>query len=83
MALQGKNRHYRFKDTQRRHFSASTAKFFQRESAEDVIKEVLEDMEQAIAAVSTRLPMGYPEKVTVSIFEGLRRTDRILAESTP
>jgi len=81
MALHGKNRHYNFKDIQRRHFNATAAKFFQRESAEDVIEEVLEDLERAIAAVTVRLPAGYPEKVATSIFAGLRRTAKLLANS--
>lgn len=83
MALQGKSRHYSFKDIQRRHFNATAAKFFYRESAEDVIAEVLEDVESAIAAVTARLPIGYPENVAISVFAGLRRTAQILAASTP
>jgi len=83
MALHGKNRHYHFKDIQRRHFNAIAAKFFQRDSAEDVIEEVLQDLERAIAAVTTRLPAGYPERIAVSVFDGLRRTAKLLAISTP
>jgi serine/threonine-protein kinase HipA len=81
MALHSKNRHYNFKDIQRRHFSATAAKFFQRESAEDVIKEVLDDLERAIAAVTARLPARYPERVATSVFAGLRRTPKLLANA--
>jgi len=81
MALHGKHRHCNFKDIQRRHFNATAAKFFQRESAEDVIEEVLEHLERAIAAVTARLPAGYPEKVATAIFAGLRRTADLLANS--
>lgn len=83
MALQGKNRHYHFKDIQRRHFNATAARLFQRDSAEDVIDEVLQDLERAIAAVAARLPAGYPERVATSVFDGLRRTARLLANSAP
>lgn len=83
MALHGKNRHYNIKDIQRRHFNAMAAKFFQRESAEDVIEEVLEDLERVIAAVTARLPAGYPERVATSVFAGLRRTAKLLASSAP
>lgn len=83
MALQSKNRHYNFKDIQRRHFNATAARFFQRESAEDVIEEVLQDLERAITAVTARLPAGYPESVATSIFAGLRRTAKLLADSAP
>ena len=83
MALHSKNRHYNFKDIQRRHFNATAAKFFQRESAEDVIEEVLGDLERAIAAVTARLPAGYPERVVTSVFAGLRRTAKLLVNSAP
>ena len=83
MALQSKSRHVNFKDIQRRHFNATAAKFFQRESAEDVVEEVLGDLERAISAVSSRLPAGYPERIATSVFAGLRRTAKLLADSAP
>jgi serine/threonine-protein kinase HipA len=83
MALQSKPRHYHFKDIQRRHFNATAAKFFQRDSAEDVIESVLNDLERAITAVTARLPAGYPEAVAVSIVAGLRRTATLLADAAP
>lgn len=83
MALQGKNRHYHLKDIQRRHFNATAAKFFLRDSAEDVIEAVLNDLERAITAVTARLPAGYPEAVAMSIFAGLRRTAKLLADAAP
>jgi serine/threonine-protein kinase HipA len=83
MALHSKNRHYHFKDIQRRHFNAVAARFFQRDSAEDVIEEVLQDLDRAIAAVTARLPAGYPERLATAVFEGLRRTAKVLANSAP
>jgi serine/threonine-protein kinase HipA len=83
MALHGKNRHDRFKDIQRRHFNATAARFFQRDSAEDVLEEVLQGLEPAIAAVTARLPAGYPERVATSVFKGLQRTAQLLADSAP
>ena len=83
MALHGKSRHYKFKEIQRRHFNVTATTFFQRESAEDVINEVLQDLERAISAVAGRLPHAYPEKVATSIFAGIRRTGKLLAESKP
>jgi serine/threonine-protein kinase HipA len=81
MALHSKNRHYHFKNIQRRHFNAVAAKFFQRESAEDVIEEVLEGLAPAIAAVAARLPADFPEKVASAICSGVRRMATVLAES--
>lgn len=74
MALLGKNRHYHFKDVQRRHFNSTAARCFQRPDAEDLIGQVLERTPAAIDNVASKLPGGFPEKVAVSIFEGLRRS---------
>ena len=71
------------KDIERRHFNATAAMFFQRESAEDVIEEVLADLERAIEAVSARLPSAYPERVATAIFAGMRRTAKALANMAP
>ncbi|MEK8025952.1 type II toxin-antitoxin system HipA family toxin [Pseudaquabacterium rugosum] len=81
MALHGKNRHDRFKDVQRRHFNATAARFFQRDSAEDVIEDVLNSLEHAITAVTARLPAGYPERVATTVFKGLRRTAQLLGQT--
>lgn len=83
MALQGKNKHYRFRDIQSRHFNETAARHFQRDSAEVVIEEVLQGLERAIAAVAARLPAGYPESVAAAIFAGLRRTAKVLADAAP
>lgn len=74
MALLGKNKHYHFKDVQRRHFNSTAAKCFQRPDAEDVIAQVLERTPAAIDNVASKLPSGFPEKVAASIFQGLRRS---------
>jgi serine/threonine-protein kinase HipA len=74
MALLGKNKHYHFKDVQRRHFNSTAARCFQRPDAEDLIGQVLERTPAAIDNVARKLPSGFPEKVAVSIFEGLRRS---------
>lgn len=74
MALLGKNKHYHFKDIQRRHFNSTAARCFQRPDAEDVIAQVLERTPAAINNVASKLPSGFPEKVAASIFQGLRRS---------
>ena len=74
MALLGKNKHYHFKDVQRRHFNSTAAKCFQRPDAEALIGQVLERTPAAIDNVARKLPVGFPEKVAVSIFEGMRRS---------
>lgn len=74
MALLGKNKHYHFKDVQRRHFNSTAAKCFQRPDAEDLIEQVLERTTTVIDNVAKKLPKGFPEKVAQSIFHGLRKS---------
>ena len=74
MALLGKNKHYHFKDVQRRHFNSTAARCFQRTDAEDLIDQVLERTPAAIDNVARKLPGGFPEKVATAIFQGLRRS---------
>lgn len=74
MALLGKNRHYHFKNVQRRHFNSTAALCFQRADAEDLIAQVLQAVPSAIAQVAAQLPNGFPERVAASIFKGLRNS---------
>jgi serine/threonine-protein kinase HipA len=74
MALLGKNKHYHFKDIQRRHFNSTAAKCFQRSDAEDLIEQVLQRTSTAIDNVAKKLPKGFPGKVAESIFLGLRKS---------
>ena len=74
MALLGKNKHYHFKDVQRRHFNSTAAKCFQLPDAEALIEQVLERTPLAIDKVAKKLPSGFPERVAASIFKGLRRS---------
>ncbi len=50
---------------------------------EHVIEEVPKDLERAIAAVTARLPAGYPDAVATAIFAGLQRTAKLLADAAP
>ena len=73
MALLGKNKHYFWKDIQRRHFNSTAVRCFQRTDAEDLIEQVLTRTPSAIDKVASKLPQGFPEKVAESIFNGLRQ----------
>ena len=79
MALLGKNRHYRFADVQRRHFNSTAARCFLRADAEDVIEQVLACTTGAIDAVGARLPVGFPQQVAETIFAGMQRSAKQLA----
>ncbi len=72
MAVMGKNKHYLFKDIQRRHFNNMASKCFDRSDAEDVIQRVLETAPMAIEAMGRRLPEGFPDWIAASVFNGLR-----------
>lgn len=72
MAVLGKNKHYLFKDIQRRHFNNMAGKCFDRIDAEEVIERVLEATPIAIQAMKSKLPEGFPSRIAESIFEGLR-----------
>ena len=78
MAVLGKNKHYLFKDIQRRHFNNMAGKCFNRISAEGVIGRVLEATPRVIESMTTKLPKGFPNWIAESVFNGLRATAGLL-----
>jgi serine/threonine-protein kinase HipA len=79
MSLLGRGKHYRWKDVQRRHFNQTAARCFNRDSAEDLIEQVLEQAPRAIEQVAAKLPPGFPEGVAARIFDGVRESATLLA----
>jgi serine/threonine-protein kinase HipA len=79
MAVLGKNKHYHFKDIQRRHFNHMAAKCFNRRDAESVMNSVLQQVPAVIEAVSHRLPVGFPDLLAQHIFTGLKSSSERLA----
>ena len=59
MAVLGKNKHYLFKDIQRRHFNSMAGKYFDRNDVKDVIVRVLEATPIAIETMKSKLPNGF------------------------
>ncbi|WP_020202541.1 type II toxin-antitoxin system HipA family toxin [Cupriavidus sp. WS] len=80
MAVAGKNRHYLFKDVQRRHFNAMAAKCFHGPDAEAIIGRLVARTPAVIAQVNAALPAGFPQKVADSILGGLAASARLLAD---
>jgi serine/threonine-protein kinase HipA len=80
MAVLGKNKHYLFKDIQRRHFNNMATRYFDRVDAEDLIGRVLEATPIAIESMKSKLPEGFPSWIARSIFDGLRAS-AVLLES--
>ena len=74
MAMVGKNRHYLFKEIQRRHFDATAARCGYGKDAEPIIGRIVERTDAVIGQVSSRLPAGFPQHVADSIFAGLKAT---------
>jgi serine/threonine-protein kinase HipA len=79
MALLGKNRHYRIRDIQRRHFNSTAQQVGFGESAEPVIQRILERTPAAIAEVEADLPKDFAMAVADTVFLGLRTAAAALA----
>lgn len=73
MAVSSKNRHYALATIMRRHFNATAAKCGWGVDAEDIISELLDRVEPAIAAVTRQLPVDFPQDVADAIIEGVRK----------
>jgi serine/threonine-protein kinase HipA len=80
MALLGKNRHCRFRDIQRRHFTSTAQKVGFGESAEPVIQRILERTPAAIAEVEADLPEDFVMSVAETVLSGLRAAADALTE---
>jgi len=80
MAMMGHNRHYHLAAIMRRHFNHTAARCGWGDDAEDIIQELLDRVEPAIAAVEKRLPTDFPEPVAVAIFKGMRSQAKKLRE---
>lgn len=73
MAVSGKNRHYALATIMRRHFNATAVKCGWGENAEEIISELLNRMELAIAVVTRQMPVDFPLDVAELIIEGVRK----------
>jgi serine/threonine-protein kinase HipA len=83
MALLGRNRHYRIRDIQRRHFNSTAQQVGFGESAEAVIQRILERTPAAIAEVEAGLPPDFAMPVAEAVFTGLRAAAEALAAMPP
>lgn len=78
MALLGKSRHYQVHTIQRRHFNSTARKVGYGDSAEPLIKEIVERTPQAIAQVQAELPPGFRQEVVDKVLGGLLQAARAL-----
>lgn len=82
MAVRGKNPHWKMREVLRRHWNESARRNGLGESAESLMKEIVEKTPAVIAQVEGELPPQFPSPVADSIFAGLReaaeRLDRMV-----
>ncbi len=83
MAVAGSNRYRRLRDIRRRHWNETARACGIPDGAESWIRELLDNVESAIASVERQLPRGFPDRLASSIFAGLRDSARRLASQRP
>jgi len=72
MALNGKNKHYRWNEIRPRHwFDESKKVNFPESEMQAIIDHALGRTKSVINEVTSRLPEGFPEEISGSIFDGL------------
>ena len=78
MALMGKNRHYHVHAIQRRHFNSTARKVGYGESAEPLLRELIERTPAVVAQVQAELPPGFSQRVADTVLAGLLAAARAL-----
>ena len=80
MALEGKNRHYRWEGIRVRHW-LETAKRCGVPNMEEIISEVVARAPAVIERVRVSIPAGFPAQIAASIFDGFQlSSERLAAE---
>jgi serine/threonine-protein kinase HipA len=72
MAVRSKNAHYKMATIQRRHWSEVAKVNGMGENFEPAIQHFMSQAPLAIEAVAKRIPTGFPQVVSDTIFEGIR-----------
>jgi len=85
MAVKGKSSHYQWQKILHRHWLAMAARCrFPVEEMVVVIDELLERMDDVIAAVSAQLPPSFPADVGEAVFDGMRSArERMVRSKAP
>jgi len=79
MALEGKNRQYHFSMIQPRHFVSTAERVgFSSQKVVEMMRQMAAQTEQVIADVTAKLPVGFPQSISSTIFFGLNeQADKI------
>lgn len=72
MAVRSKNAHYKMATIQRRHWNEVAKVNGVGENFEAVIQQFITQAPTAIEAVAKRVPSGFPQVVSDTIFDGIR-----------
>ncbi len=78
MALMGKSRHYHFHAIQRRHFNSTARKVGYGETAEPLLRELIERTPAVVKQVRGELPAGFSDVVADKVLGGLLAAARAL-----
>ncbi len=77
MALHGKNNHYHAQKILARHwYDEAKSCSFPDSEMEGIFESVAGNVERAIEVVASNLPDGFPEKISLPIFDGMRKQAR-------
>ncbi len=74
MAIPGASRRYAFREIKRRHFDAMAQRCGFGDSAEPIIRHIVEPAPTVIDEVTAQLPGDFPPRVAERIFDGLNRS---------
>lgn len=73
MAVTGRSRHYRLDQIRKDHWETTgRLSGLSTDEVHDIFDEIIEDTPKVISSVSSRIPPGFPDKVSDSILEGLQ-----------
>lgn len=83
MSIRGKNKHYRIREIQRRHFNEVVSKSGLGINAEPLIEEILGITGKVIANVQRQIPANFPSQVLDSVLAGLEQSAKQLESMSP
>ena len=72
MSVRATNTHWKMRDVLRRHWNVMAQRNGLGPSAEHILEDLIAKTPQVIARVAAKLPAGFPERVSSSIFDGLQ-----------
>jgi len=80
MAVEGTSRHYHWDKIMRRHWVETATRCGMGDEIESIVEETIDATPQALAAVSGKIPQGFPAVVADSILSGVEAAAKRLRE---